>query len=94
MRRRQIVRTAGVNRRDYVGISSENTCEKHVHRKSKVSWGRLIRPGLVDPKLRPCGVSDGQSVNIRTPAKWRYTFCLTRGEFGSAQCWTSAFLLS
>ena len=53
-------------------MSSENTCEKQVHRKSKVSWGRLIRPGLVDPKPRPIGVGDGQSVNIRIPAKERY----------------------
>ena len=58
--------------RDYVGISSENVREKRTHRKSKVSWGRLIRPGLVGPKLRPYGVSDGQSVNIRIPALWRY----------------------
>ena len=67
--RRHTVRSDGRQSRDYVGISSENVCEKQTHRKSKVSWGRLIRPGLVGPKLRPYGVGDGWSVNIRTPAK-------------------------
>ena len=56
-------------------MSSENACEKQAHRKSKVSWGRLIRPGLVEPKLRPYGVSDGRSVNIQIPAKWRFPLC-------------------
>jgi len=44
---------------EYAGISSVKACEKHVHRKSKVSYARLIRVGLVDPKLNPKGVSDG-----------------------------------
>ena len=65
--RRHTVRSAGRSGSDYAGMSSEKTCGKHVRRKSKVSWGRLIRPGLVGPKLRPKGVSDGQSVNIRIP---------------------------
>ena len=42
-------------------------CEKHIHRKSKVSDGRLIRVGLVGPKPRPEGVGDGQQVNIPVP---------------------------
>ncbi len=41
-----------------------NTCEKHVRRKSEVSWATLIAPGLVGPKSRPKGVGDGQAVNI------------------------------
>jgi hypothetical protein len=45
-------------------MSSEDTGEKPVRRKSKVSWGRLIHLGLVVPKLRPVGVGDGQYVNI------------------------------
>ncbi len=53
-------------------MSSEKTCGKHVRRKSKVSWGRLIRPGLVDPKPRPKGVGDGRSVNIQIPQVLRY----------------------
>ncbi len=64
------MRSAGAGGSDYAGMSSENPDGKTGRRKSKVSWGRLIRPGLVDPKLRPKGVSDGQSVNIRTPSIW------------------------
>ena len=52
---------------DYAGMSSEKTRGKRVRRKSKVSWGRLIHPGLVGPKPRPKGVGDGESVNIPTP---------------------------
>ena len=59
---------------DDAGISSEKTRGKRVRRKSKVSWGRLIRPGLVDPKPRPKGVGDGQSVNIRILPIWHYQF--------------------
>ena len=65
--RRRTVRSAGRNRSDYAGMSSEITRGKRVRRKSKVSWGRLIHPGLVDPKSRPKGVDNGQSVNIRIP---------------------------
>ncbi len=46
-------------------MSSEKTRGKRVRRKSKVSWGRLIRPGLVGPKSRSKDVDDGQSVNIQ-----------------------------
>ena len=62
-------------------MSSEKTREKRVRRKPKVSWGRLIRPGLVDPKSRPKGVDDGESVNIPTPSNWRY------GGSGDAGCY-------
>jgi hypothetical protein len=51
-------------------MSSENPDVKTGRRKSKVSWGRLIRPGLVGPKPRPKGVGDGEFVNIRTPPVW------------------------
>jgi hypothetical protein len=34
-------------------------CEKHIHQKPEVSYARLIRVGLVDPKPRPRGVGDG-----------------------------------
>ena len=60
--RRQTVKTAGGTGSDYAGISSANVREKRTRRKPKVSWGRLIHPGLVDPKPRPKGVGDGQSV--------------------------------
>ena len=60
--RRQTEKTAGGTRSDYAGISSAKIREKRIRRKPKVSWGRLIHPGLVDPKSRPKGVDDGQSV--------------------------------
>ena len=60
--RRQTEKTAGGTGSDYAGMSSANVREKRTRRKPKVSWGRLIHPGLVDPKSRPKGVDDGQSV--------------------------------
>ena len=41
------VRTYGRDTSENVGISSENIGENPMHRKSKVSRGRLVRPGLV-----------------------------------------------
>ena len=38
-------------------------CENHIHRKPKGSDGRSVRVGLVGPKQRPEGVSDGHLVN-------------------------------
>lgn len=70
--RRQTVRTAGGTGSDYAGISSAKIREKRIRRKPKVSWGRLIHPGLVDPKSRPKGVDDGQYVNIHIPLISRY----------------------
>ena len=57
--RRYTVRSTGRYGSDYAGMSSEKTRGKRVRRKSKVSWGRLIRPGLVDPKPRTKVVGDG-----------------------------------
>ena len=65
-------RSGGRGGSDYAGMSSEKIRGKRIRRKSKVSWGRLIRPGLVGPKLRPKGVGDGQSVNIQIPPILRY----------------------
>ena len=48
-------------------MSSDKTGEKPVRRKPKVSCARVIRAGLVDPKLRPKGVGDGKRVNIPVP---------------------------
>ena len=62
MQRSRTVRNDGAHGSDDAGMSSEKMRVKRIHRKSKVSWGRLIRPGLVGPKLRPKGVGDGQSV--------------------------------
>ena len=60
--------------RDYAGISSTKVCEKQARRKPKVSWGRIIRSGLVGPKSRPKGVDDGQLVNIPVPSVMRLTY--------------------
>ena len=53
-------------------MSNEKISENLIRRKPKVSWGRLVRPGLVGPKARPKGVVDGQQVNIPVPLKARY----------------------
>ena len=45
-------------------MSNEKESENLSRRKPKVSWGRLVRPGLVGPKSRSKGVVDGQQVNI------------------------------
>ena len=44
-RRRCFVRNAGGIRNENAGMSSDNADEKPAHRKSKVSWARLILPG-------------------------------------------------
>ena len=41
------MRTAGALRSENAGMSSGKTGENPVHRMTKVSWGRLVRPGLV-----------------------------------------------
>ena len=43
--RRCSVRDAGGIRNENAGISSDNKSEKLLHRKSKVSWARLVLPG-------------------------------------------------
>ena len=48
-------------------MSSVKACEKHVHRKPKVSYATLIDVGLVGPKPRAAAVGDGQLVNIPAP---------------------------
>ena len=53
-------------------MSSVNADENSAHRKSKVSYGRFIRVGLVGPKPRPQGVGDGQQVSIPAPLAVRY----------------------
>ena len=59
--------SGGVKGSENVGMSSIKVCEKHTHRKPKVSYGRIIRVGLVGPKPRPKGVGDGQRVIIPVP---------------------------
>ena len=48
-------------------MSSDKEGENPSRRKGKVSWARLVLPGLVGPKPRPKGVGDGQQVNIPAP---------------------------
>ena len=62
----------GGHRSANAGMSSVNTDENSVHRKSKGSYGRFIRVGLVGPKPRPPGVGDGQQVSIPAPLTSRY----------------------
>ena len=52
-------RDGGAHGSENVGISSNKTGEKPVHRKPKVSWATIVVPGLGDPKTRPKGVADG-----------------------------------
>ena len=66
------MRFVGRIRSENVGMSNEKISENLIRRKPKVSWGRLVRPGLVGPKARPKGVVDGQQVNIPVPLKARY----------------------
>ena len=66
------MRFVGRIRSENVGMSNEKISENLIRRKPKVSWGRLVRPGLVGPKSRSKGVVDGQQVNIPVPPKVRY----------------------
>ena len=42
------MRDAGLYRSEYFGMSSDKGSENLPRRKSKVSWGRVVLPGLVD----------------------------------------------
>jgi hypothetical protein len=53
-----LLRSLGVNQSGALasendGMSSVKACGNHVHRKSEVSYARLIRVGLVGPKPHP-----------------------------------------
>ena len=62
----------GRNRSENVGTSNEKISENLIRRKTKVSWGRVVRPGLVGPKVRLKSVADGQQVNIPVLSINRY----------------------
>ncbi len=62
----------GRNRSENVGTSNEKISENLIRRKTKVSWGRFVRPGLVGPKVRLKSVADGQQVNIPVLSMNRY----------------------
>jgi len=55
------VRTGGAFRSENAGTSSKNPDESSGRRKPKVSRATRIVPGLVDPKARPKGVTDGRA---------------------------------
>ena len=62
----------GRNRSENVGTSNEKISENLIRRKTKVSWGRFVRPGLVGPKVRLKSLADGQQVNIPVLSINRY----------------------
>ena len=70
--RSQTGKFGGRSGSENVGISNEKISENLIRRKPKVSWGRLVRPGLVGPKSRSKGVVDGQQVNIPVLPLFRY----------------------
>lgn len=41
------MKTAGALRSENAGMSNEKAGENPARRKTKVSWGRFVRPGLV-----------------------------------------------
>ncbi len=53
------MRAGGALGRENAGTSSKNAGESPARRKPKVSRATRIVPGLVDPKARPKGVTDG-----------------------------------
>ena len=63
---------SGRIRSENVGTSNEKISENLIRRKTKVSWGRFVRPGLVGPKVRLKSVADGQQVNIPVLSINRY----------------------
>ena len=58
------MRLGGAHRSENVGTSSEIEVKTFDADLSEVSWATVFVSGLVGPKLRPQGVSDGQQVNI------------------------------
>ena len=61
------MRCGGAKGSENVGMSSVKMCEKHIHRKPKVSYATLIGVGLVGSKPRAKAVGDEQPVNIPAP---------------------------
>ena len=65
--RSRSVSPGGLQASENANMSSAKTGENPVHRKSKVSSGRLVLWRLVGPKARPNGVVDGHPVDIPEP---------------------------
>jgi hypothetical protein len=83
------VRASGLLRSENAGISNDKESGNLSRRKTKVSWGRLVRPGLVGPKPRPKGVGDGHPVNIPEPSQGRLYDGVTLQERLASErlCW-------
>ena len=62
------MRCIGGIRNEDAGMSNESGVKNLHRRKSKDSYATLNGVGLVGPKERPQGVSNGQQVNIPVPA--------------------------
>ena len=62
--RRQTERTAGRNRRENAGISSESGVRISTVENLRVPEEGLSSQGKSGPKARPRGVADGQQVEI------------------------------
>lgn len=58
------MRLGGAYRSENAGTSSEIRVKNSNADLPEVSWATVFVPGLVGPKPRPKGVSDGQRVNI------------------------------
>ena len=65
--RSRTVRSCGANRSETVGMSNHKAGENPARRIPKVSHATSIGVGLVGPKVRPKGVTDGQQANIPAP---------------------------
>ncbi len=46
---RSVVRPAGDTSNENAGMSSDKAGENPAHRKSKISWVKLVFPGLAGP---------------------------------------------
>ena len=66
------------HRSENAGMSSDKRGENPLRRKGKVSWARLVLPGLVGPKPRPNGVGDGKQVNIPVPGNVSLSYGVTQ----------------
>ena len=57
--RRHTVKYAGAASSENADMSNDKYCENQYHRKFKGSSAMSVNGGLVDPKARPKGVTDG-----------------------------------
>ena len=70
MGRRCIVRLAGLQRSENVGMSSESMVRIHAAENLRFPEEGSSSQGKSGPKPRPKGVGDGQQVEIPVPPKF------------------------